>query len=164
MAFISGRRFWVKLWRQWIPIDGIDFAVLCSATVIMVIDEFELQLTKTGDKARNWMTMFQNLSIKDEIETSNRTFQSVRDELENYFLKIEWRGDENGRENIYSRKVYRLTWDRFNTSGRLDLASNRVLVEVIIGFVRVRILVIHTPAEMGSIRGQESDTWVKSSF
>ena len=31
-------------------IDEIDFTVSCSATVT---DEFELQLTKTGDKARN---------------------------------------------------------------------------------------------------------------
>ena len=47
------------------------------------------------------MTMFQNLSTKDEIETSIRTFQSVRGEIENTFSKIEWRGDENGRENLY---------------------------------------------------------------
>ena len=80
------------------PIDEIAFAVSCSATVS---DEFELQLTKTDDKARNWTTMFQNWSTKDEIETSNRTFQSVRDETENTFSKIEWRGDENGRENLY---------------------------------------------------------------
>ena len=80
------------------PIDEIVLAVLCSATVT---DEFELQLTKTGDKARNWMTMFQNWSTKDEIETSIRTFQSVRDEIENTFSKIEWRDDENGRENLY---------------------------------------------------------------
>ena len=38
------------------------------------------------------MTMIQNWSTKDEIETSIRTFQSVRDE---------WRGDENGREILY---------------------------------------------------------------
>ena len=53
------------------PIDEIAFAVSCSATVT---DEFELQLTKTSDKARNWMTMFQNWSTKDEIEMSIRTF------------------------------------------------------------------------------------------
>ena len=80
------------------PIDEIVFAVSCSAPVT---DEFELQLTKTGDKARNWMTMFQNWLTKDEIETSIRTFQSVRDEIENTFSKIEWRDDENGRENLY---------------------------------------------------------------
>ena len=80
------------------PIDEIAFAVSCATTVA---DEFELQLTKTDDKARNWMTMFQNWSTKDEVETSNRTFQSVRDEIENTFSKIEWRGDENGRENLY---------------------------------------------------------------
>ena len=49
------------------PIDEIYFAVLCSITVT---DEFELQLTKTGDKSRNLMTMFQNWSTKDEIEMS----------------------------------------------------------------------------------------------
>ena len=43
--------------------------------------------------------MFQSWSIKDEIETSIRTFQSVRDEIQNTFSKIEWRDDENGREN-----------------------------------------------------------------
>ena len=79
------------------PIDEIVFAVSCSATAT---DEFELQLTKTGDKARNWMTMFQNYT-KDEIEKIIRTFQSVRDEIENTFSKIEWRDDENGRENLY---------------------------------------------------------------
>ena len=66
------------------PIDEILFAVSCSAAVT---DEFGLQLTKTGDKARNWMTMFQNWSTKDEIE--------------NTFSKIEWRDDENGQENLY---------------------------------------------------------------
>ena len=50
-----------------IAIRRIDFAVLCSATVT---DEFELQLTKTGAKARNWMTMFRR------NWTSIRTFQS----------------------------------------------------------------------------------------
>ena len=72
-------------------IDEIVFAVSRSATVT---DEFELQilqLTKMGDKARNWMTMFQNWLTKDEIETSIRTFQSVRDEIESTFSKIEWR-------------------------------------------------------------------------
>ena len=57
---IFGRRIWVKLWRKWRPIDEIDFAVLWSITVT---DEFEFELTKTGDKARNWMTMFQNSVI-----------------------------------------------------------------------------------------------------
>ena len=54
------------------------------------------------------MTMFQNWSTKDEIETSIRTFQSVRDEIKNTFKKIEWRVDENGRENliICSSPVY----------------------------------------------------------
>ena len=85
------------------PIDEIAFAVSCSATVT---DEFELQLTKTGDKARNRLTIiFQNWSTKDELETSIRTFQSVRDEIENTFSKIEWRDDENGRENLIS-----VTW------------------------------------------------------
>ena len=45
--------------------------------------------------------MFRNWSTKDEIETSIRTFQSVRDEIENTFSRIEWRDDENGRENLY---------------------------------------------------------------
>ena len=68
------------------PIDEIDFAVLCSITVT---DEFELQLTKTGDNAQNWMTMFQNWSTKDEIETSIRTFQSVRvTKLKAHFWKL----------------------------------------------------------------------------
>ena len=74
---------------------------ICDGPVATVTDEFELQVRKTGDKARNWMTMFQNWSTTDDIETSIRTFQSVRDEIENTFSKIEWRGDENGRENLY---------------------------------------------------------------
>ena len=80
------------------PIDEIVFAVSCSSAT--VTNEFKLQLTKTGDKARNWMTMFQNWSTKDEIESSIRIFQSVRDEIENTFSKIEWRDDENGWENL----------------------------------------------------------------
>ena len=79
-------------------------AVSCSATVT-VTDEFELQLTKIGAQARNGMTMFQNWSTKDEIETGIRTFQSIRDKTESTFLKIEWRGDENGRENLYIVKI-----------------------------------------------------------
>ena len=47
------------------PIDEIDFAVSCSTTVT---DEFEMQLTKTGNKARNWMKMFHNWSTKDKIK------------------------------------------------------------------------------------------------
>ena len=42
------------------PIDEIEFAVSCSATGT---DKFELQLTSTGDKARNWMTVFIDESI-----------------------------------------------------------------------------------------------------
>ena len=83
-------------------IDEIVFTVSCSTTVT---DEFELQLTKTGNKVRNWMTMFQNWSTKDEFETSIRTFQSVRDEIENTFSKIEWRDDENGRETLYYLQI-----------------------------------------------------------
>ena len=50
--------------------------------------------------------MFQNWSTKDEIETSIRTFQRVRDEIENMSLsKIEWRNDENGRENLQSETI-----------------------------------------------------------
>ena len=79
------------------PIDEIVFAVLCSTTVT---DEFELQLTKTGDKARNWMTMFQNWSTEDEIETSIRTFQSVRDEIESTFSKL------NGEMTKMGGKTY----------------------------------------------------------
>ena len=47
------------------------------------------------------MTMLRNWSTKDEIETSICTFQSVRDEFENTFSKLEWRDDGNGRENLY---------------------------------------------------------------
>ena len=46
---------------------------------------------------RNWFW-----STKDEIEKSIRTFQSVQDEIENTFSKIERRDDENGRENLYT--------------------------------------------------------------
>ena len=47
------------------------------------------------------MAMFQNWLTKAEIETSIRTFQRVQDKIENTFSKIEWRDDENGRENLY---------------------------------------------------------------
>ena len=47
------------------------------------------------------MAMFQNWSTKDEIETSIRTFQRVRDKIENTFSEIELRNDENGRGNLY---------------------------------------------------------------
>ena len=79
-------------------IDEIDFAVSCSASVT---DEFELQLTKTGDIARNWMTVFQNWSTKDEIETSIRTFQSVRDEIENTFSKLNEEVTKMGGKTYY---------------------------------------------------------------
>ena len=82
--------------------------LLSRAHAYTVTDEFELQLTKTGDKARNWMTMFQNWSTKYDIETSIRTFQSVRDEIENTFSNIEWRDDENGRENHYKCNMSKL--------------------------------------------------------
>ena len=49
------------------------------------------------------MTMFQNWSTKDEIETSIRTFQSVRDEIENTFSKKlnEEMTKMGGKTNIY---------------------------------------------------------------
>ena len=46
------------------------------------------------------MTMFQNWSTNDEMETSIRTFQSVLDEIENTFSKIEWRDEEMGGKPI----------------------------------------------------------------
>ena len=49
------------------PIDEIDFTVSCSATVT---DECELQLTKSGDKARNLMTFVSKLIDQRQIETS----------------------------------------------------------------------------------------------
>ena len=64
----------------------IEFAVSCSAAT--VTDEFELQLMKMGDNARNWMTMFRNWLTKDEIEMSIRTFQSVRNKLKAHFFKL----------------------------------------------------------------------------
>ena len=85
------------------PIDEIYLAVSCSATMT---DEFELQLTKTGDKAQNWMTMFRNWSTKDEIEMSIRTFQSVRDEIENtFFFFYEEVTKMGGKTYIYKFKV-----------------------------------------------------------
>ena len=81
----------------------IDFAVSCSANVT---DEFELQLTKTGDKARNWMTMLQKLiDQKDEIETSIRTFQGVRDEIESTFLKFNEEVTKMGGKTYSSFKL-----------------------------------------------------------
>ena len=77
-------------------IDEIYFAVSCLASVT---DEFELQLTKTDDKARNWMTMFQN--DRRKTKTSIRTFQSVRDEIENTFSKLSEEVIKMGWENLY---------------------------------------------------------------
>ena len=73
------------------PIDEIVFAVSCSATVT---DEFELQLTKTGDKARNWMTMFHTVS--DQSTILKRAFAHSRvsgTKLKTHFLKLmkRWR-------------------------------------------------------------------------
>ena len=53
--------------------------------------------------------LIQNWSTKDEIETSIRTLQSVRDEIESTFSKIEWRDDESGRENLYNTSSYNMT-------------------------------------------------------
>ena len=47
------------------------------------------------------MTLCQNWSSKDEIETNIHAFQSVRDVIENTFFFIEWRSDKNGRENLH---------------------------------------------------------------
>ena len=58
---ISGRRIRMNLWRKRMPKDEIDFDVSCPATVT---DEFEWQLAKMGDKARNWVSMFKNWSTK----------------------------------------------------------------------------------------------------
>ena len=63
----------------------------CDWRIWIAIDENGWQSTKLNDNVSNWLT-------EDQIETSIRTFQSIRDEIENTFLKIEWRGDENGRE------------------------------------------------------------------
>ena len=124
------------------PIDEIAFAVSCSATVT---DEFELQLTKTCDKARNWMTMFHNWSTKDEIETSIRTFQSVRDEIENTFSKLEWRDDENGRENLYyfinrcstSKRPYHLTYQvhAFQSLSFSTVTAAQTLLQIAKGYL-----------------------------
>ena len=93
-----GDDFGLRLGRKWMPIDEIAFAVSCLATVT---DEFELQLTKTGDKARNWMAMFSKLIYQRRNWNEPFAHSSVvRDEIENTFSKIEWRDDENGRENL----------------------------------------------------------------
>ena len=65
----------------------------CDRRIWIAIDENGWQSTKLNDNFQNWSTK--------EIETSIRTFQSVRDEIQSTFLKIEWRGDENVRENLY---------------------------------------------------------------
>ena len=53
--------------------------------------------------------MFQNRSTKDESETSIRTFQSVRDKIENTFSKIEWRRmtKMGGKTYCYNELRYR---------------------------------------------------------
>ena len=44
--------------------------------------------------------MFLNWMIKDEIETSIRKFLRAGDEIERSLFEIDWKGDENGRENL----------------------------------------------------------------
>ena len=78
----------------------------CCLVLSTVTDEFELQLTKTGDKARNCMTMFQNWLTKHDIETSIRTFQSVRVEIETPFLfKLNEEVTKMGGETYIYHKV-----------------------------------------------------------
>ena len=95
------------------PIDEIDFAVSCSATVT---DEFELQLTKARTKDeiewKNFKTDWRKTILK-------RAFAHSRvsgDEIENTFVKIEWIGDENGRENIYYYFLFKLLEFGFSSS------------------------------------------------
>ena len=94
------------------PIDESEFAVSCSATVT---DEFELQLTKSDDNARNWMTMFRNWLTKDEIEMSIRTFQSVRDEIESTFFLYEEVTKMGGKTYIISIR-FNLDYMRFHVN------------------------------------------------
>ena len=70
--------------------------------------------------------MFQTWSTKDEIESSIRTFQSVRDEIENTVSKIEWRDDENGRENLYYK------FCRIRTSKQLCKNNTCIFYETIL--------------------------------
>ena len=86
------------------PIDEFVFAVSCSATVT---DEFELQLTKTGDKARNLMTMFQNMIDRPKTKLK-RAFAHSRGsvtKLKTHFLKF------NKEMTKMGGKTYHL-WDR----------------------------------------------------
>ena len=76
----------------------------CERRIWIAVDENRWQSTKLNDNVSNWST-------KDEIETSIRTFQSVRDEIENTSSKIEWWGDENGRENLYYKSSNRIQTD-----------------------------------------------------
>ena len=75
----------------------MGFAVSCSATAT---DELNCSWRKRVTKHEIEWQCFKYWSTKDEIETTIRTFQSVRDEIESTFSKIEWRDDENGRENL----------------------------------------------------------------
>ena len=67
----------------------------CDRQIGIAVDENGWQSTNLNDNVSK-------LIYQKRIETSIRTFQRVRDEIENTFLKIEWRGDENGRKNLYN--------------------------------------------------------------
>ena len=91
----------------------------CLVLRLTVTDEFELQLTKTGDKARNWMTMFQNWSTKTKLKRAFAHSKVFGTKLTTFFSKIEWRDDENGRENLYylfMQKRNVSSWTEKNTT------------------------------------------------
>ena len=79
--------------------DEIDFAVSCSATVT---DEFEFVFDENGWQRTNWMTMFQNWFDQRQNKTSIRTFQSVRDEIENTKNKLNEEVTKMGGETYIS--------------------------------------------------------------
>ena len=74
----------------------------CDRRIWIAVDENGWQSTKLNDNVSKLIDQRRNW-------TSIDTFQSVRDEIENTFYKIEWRDDENVRENwliIYSTAHY----------------------------------------------------------
>ena len=93
------------------PIDKIDFAVSCPATAT---DEIDLQLTKTGDQARNWMAIFQNYRPKTTLKQAFAHSRVSGTKLKALFYLDEV-VKKMGGENLYLIHNFKnVTWDRSN--------------------------------------------------
>ena len=79
------------------PIDEIVFAVSCSATVT---DEFEIAVDENGRQSTKLNDNVSKLIDHRRYWIEHSHIQSVRDEIDNTFSKIEWRDDKMGGKPI----------------------------------------------------------------